>query len=240
MKLIKYFFYLCILVLVFDSCGKDDDVLGDGNPNPKVVDYSYFPINIGHWVVYDVDSTVYDEVANGKKNSYQFQIKEVVQSVFKDNTGKDVLRVERYRRVDSTAKWALIKVLTFALYNESAHVYEDNRRIVKLVFPMQKNKTWNGYVFTDLEEQLKFKFIGVAQSDTVNSKTLENVSTVLQQDEVNAIQYFHVEEKYAKDIGLVAKIIIRDSSNVSVIDKPFEERITGGIEYRAVLNAYGN
>ncbi len=63
---------------------------------PIDVGYGYFPTNIGHWVLYDVDSTHYDSFFNGKATHFHYQIKELIQSTYLDLQNRTTQRIERY------------------------------------------------------------------------------------------------------------------------------------------------
>ncbi|HET6989704.1 MAG TPA: hypothetical protein VFJ43_00195, partial [Bacteroidia bacterium] len=71
------------------SCKKDHPVTDAG--------YNYFPNNIGHYCIYEVDSTVYDNF-NHDTVHYRYEVKEVIESYFTDNMGRQAMRVERYKR----------------------------------------------------------------------------------------------------------------------------------------------
>ncbi|MGL4599751.1 MAG: hypothetical protein ACRCYO_19650, partial [Bacteroidia bacterium] len=76
--------YACIglLVLVLVSvvaCKKDKPVPDLG--------YTYFPDQVGHWAIYEMDSTVYDDFTNDTVH-YRYQIRELIESEFTDNQGR--------------------------------------------------------------------------------------------------------------------------------------------------------
>src|ERR1700757_476515 len=85
-----YFFVAAGLFFVFQGCKKDHPVTADAG-------YSYFPNNIGHYCIYDVDSTVYDDFNHDTLN-YKYQVKEVIESYYTDNEGRQAMRIERYKR----------------------------------------------------------------------------------------------------------------------------------------------
>src|ERR1051326_1610852 len=79
--LLSWYLVLCTLYLI-PSCKKDA-------PAPDL-GYGYAPINVGHWVIYQIDSTAEDDQTVGRK-TYQFQIKEVIESIFTDNQGRPTI-----------------------------------------------------------------------------------------------------------------------------------------------------
>src|SRR5256885_175381 len=81
-------------VVFFTGCKKDKPATDDPG-------YSYFPDDIGHYCIYQVDSTVYDDFHNDTFY-YSYQIKEVIESYFIDNQNRNAMRVERYKRANDT------------------------------------------------------------------------------------------------------------------------------------------
>ena len=67
---------------------------------PVDVGYGYFPTNIGHWVLYNVDSTHYDSFYHTKTH-FHYQIKELIQSTFLDLSNRQTQRIERYETLDT-------------------------------------------------------------------------------------------------------------------------------------------
>jgi len=65
-----YFVLACIAIA---SCKKDETVPDLG--------YGYYPAAIGTYVVYDVDSFVYNDFTH-KIDTFQFQVKEIIDSSF--------------------------------------------------------------------------------------------------------------------------------------------------------------
>ena len=68
--------------------------------------YNYFPADIGVWVVYDVDSIVYNDFTDSVE-TYNYQIKEIVESAFIDGEGRETRRLERYIRLTDTLPWSI-------------------------------------------------------------------------------------------------------------------------------------
>ena len=79
--------YIAIVLLInISSCDKKGEA--------EDFYYEYFPTEIGAYVIYDIDETIYDL----QTTSEQYQIKELIESEFTDNLGRKSLRIERYKR----------------------------------------------------------------------------------------------------------------------------------------------
>lgn len=186
-----------LLFLPFSSCKKDAAV-------DSYIGYNYFPLNIGHEIVYDVDSIVKSGFNLGQTDTFRFQIKEVVESYFTDNEGRETARLERYKRNDSSQPWVIHKVWTANLTLNSAEKKEDNITYIKLIFPPKKNRKWNGNARNENDEQ-EYKITDIHRAETINNLPFDSVITVLQADEDNIVYKKFEIEKYAVNAGLVYK-----------------------------------
>jgi hypothetical protein len=194
----KFFFLLSPLLLFpFAGCKKDAAVEG-------YLGHQYFPLNTGHEIIYDVDSIVKNEFNLGQVDTFRFQIKEVVESYFTDNEGRETARLERYKRSDSSQPWVIHKVWTANLTLNTAEKKEDNITYIKLIFPPVKNRKWNGNARNEYEEQ-EYRITDTHRAETINNIPFDSVTTVLQADEDNIVYKKFEIEKYAANAGLVYK-----------------------------------
>ena len=107
--------------------------------------YTYFPTEIGQYVIYQVDSISYNDFFNPVKiDTTHFQLKELVQSHFTDNEGRESDRLERYVRKNDSLPWVLRDVWYQTRTSTKAEKVEENVRFVKLIFPVEVNQKWNG------------------------------------------------------------------------------------------------
>jgi hypothetical protein len=192
-----YFILFLSFIAAFAGCRKDADLA------PADMGYGYFPANIGHWAVYQVDSTSWDDF-NDTVYYYNYQIKEVIESAFVDNEGRNTLRIERYKRLTDTNSW-IIKDVWFAnLTSATAERVEENERFIKLIFPVTEGKVWNGNAFNTLGEE-EYTYNDVNIPDTIGNFIFDSSLTVKQFDERNLILYRYSSEVYAKKVGLIYK-----------------------------------
>src|SRR6266481_1017842 len=87
-QLIGILFLLFVLTSGFFSCKKD------AIPPPDM-GYNYFPNQVGRYVIYNVDSFYYAGIPV-VIDTFKFQIKEKIESMFTDNEGRPSIRLERY------------------------------------------------------------------------------------------------------------------------------------------------
>lgn len=223
---------LVIFVVALASCSQESTV---EEPN---LGYTYFPLNVGHYVIYSVDS-IYKDDFSGIVTHGKYMIKEVIESEFIDNAGRTSYRIERYRK-DSInyPDWTIYNVWTANRTPTIAERFENNVRYIKLVFPVVLGETWNGNSMNaDVEQD--YEYIGVNESLAVNNLNFDSVATVLQADELdNLAEPRYMEEKYATGVGLVYRknYIIKTKTNpqTGVLDT------ASYINYTEQILEYGN
>lgn len=203
----------------------------------------YYPTQIGKFVEYDVDSTIYNNLTQTVV-TYKYRIKEKFTALFKDNEGKDAIRIERFvKRYNAQKPYDSIPYTIKEVWMANAdekkiQVVENNIRYTKLIFPVQKNASWNGNALNTLGEWLyNYKYVDVKEN--VGGVPLEKVLQVIQRDDATLINKQFYAEKYAKGIGLVYREIMDITSNNVQPGVPIEQRIENGVIYKQVLYRYG-
>src|ERR1051325_5894407 len=91
-----------VAAILFCSCNKTE---------PFTIDYKYdyYPVEIGHYVIYDVDSIVFNDFTQ-QSDTFHYQKKNVIDSSFIDNSGREAHKLIRYQRKDSSQGWTLTDV----------------------------------------------------------------------------------------------------------------------------------
>ena len=231
------FSLVCMLLVATYSCKKDTV---SSAPDQG---YSYYPAKLKSYIIYDVDSIVYDDF---KKDTteYKSQIKEVMDSVFTDNQGRSSMKIIRYvKPYNDTIPYAQmswkVKDVWYATKTSSnVEVIEENIRFLKLYFPVKKNTAWNGNVYNTMGDwQYTYSEVDVAL--TLNSNYFDSTATVLQKDYTDLIDRKYYVEKYAKNVGLVYREIIDVHSNTIKSGVPTVNRIDRGIKFKQTVVSYG-
>ncbi len=202
-----------LLGLFFMACERVTETL------PKA-DRAYYPIVANNYRVYQVDSTVYDEY-NCTVETTRYQIKEVTGASFLDGEGQDAHRLERYWRANAADNWTLVGVWSEKVEGNQIQRVESNQRFVKMVFPVEQQKEWNGIAFIRRDTLVPirggsidlykdwgmFTYEGVGDSylDTISNTIYPDAVQILQVDKTNNIERRYSKEVYAKGIGLVFK-----------------------------------
>ena len=230
MKLITGIFIL-LTVAFFISCKDEEgEIL-------TPIDYNYFPIEYGNWIVYDVDSTVHltiDDLTNQPDTSiayYHYQIRETIDSSFIDGEGDVAFRIRRESRMNDTLPWEFLNIWTCKRNYNSAQKVEDNIRFVKLSFPVSTRSLWNGNAYNNYPSE-NYSFDQIHQRLTIGSFSFDSTVTVNQFERISLIDRIIRKEKYAFTVGLVSKQ--RDSLNINILGQ-----ITNGVEFFQSINSYG-
>jgi hypothetical protein len=209
----------------------------------SVLGLDYYPTKLGRFVVYDVDSTVYNDLTLDT-TYYKYRIKEKLADNFTDNQGHAAIRLERYIKMFNPNKpydsipYTIKEVWMVNADNKSVQVVENNIRFTKMIFPVALNSSWNGNANNNLGEN-SYSYLYIDRTEIINGKNLTAVLEVKQKDENTLIaKQYHIE-KYAKDVGLVYREIQDIYSNAVVAGVPIEQRIERGVIYKQTLVNYG-
>jgi hypothetical protein len=199
-------FVLCTsyIVLFVPSCKKDE-------PAPDL-GYGYFPEKVGHYVIYEVDSTAKDD-AFGFDSTYRFQLKEVIQSIYYDNAGRPTMRLERWKKnydpnvPYSSQQWVGPRIYAANLTNTTGERLEENIRYTRITFPVKLGPKWNANANNTLEAW-ESRFTSVHEPEVVNGFSFDSVATVEEENILNIVETKYALAKYAKNVGLVYRQLL--------------------------------
>jgi hypothetical protein len=245
--------FVALVAICLYSCKKDPGV-------PFDMGYNYFPDQVGKYVVYNVDSIYYNSFYSpSRKDTFKFQIKEKIESIFTDNEGRPAMRLERYVKYYdknvpySEMEWQLRDVWMQNRTVKNAEKIEENVRYLKLIFPLNKDVTWNGNAYnTEPEERYKYNFIDLPR--TIGNIHFDSVLQVDQHNETNLIISKIYEEKYARNVGMIYKRVVNVDSQypTSWNSNPFIsdslaifyntdilKRASSGYQYTMTITTYG-
>jgi hypothetical protein len=233
----KYLFIFVIVSLLF-SCKKDEPIV------LQDVGYDYFPTGLGHFVTYACDSIVFPDIGTNTE-TYKFKIKEVIDSAFTDNSGRPAVRIARYKKwvqydtlpvTDTT--WHLQDIWWANLTNTTAEVVEENTRFIKLAFPVELNKVWDGNAQNSLGKT-DYEYTSVDEPLNLGGTNYEKTLNVNQSNDINNLLYYKKDdEKYAKGVGMIFKELKdytweQDNGNILV------GTIKYGLWYKMTAIAHG-
>ncbi len=209
MKIISYSLVLVFVFLFACSEKEDDFSITEGK--------AFFPLEVGKYRLYKVDSVVYDPIASGIfRDSSSTFIREEITEIFQDLQGNDVYRVERQGRQRLDDPWAFQLAYTMENNSEYAIQNENNLRLKVFPFSISDNKNW---VATNLFDEtvilmiagegiqvykdLASSFQNINQTESIGNFELETITIIHKNQESNPFERRFIKEKYAKGVGLV-------------------------------------
>lgn len=229
--------YLLLFCVSLYACSKDMVITQD-------IGYNYFPVKVGKYVVYDVDSILYDRFKHDT-TVYKYQIKEQIDSVITDNSGRSTLKIIRYIKKFSdtlsydSMPWKLKDVWMANRTETTVEQVEENIRLVKLIFPVRQDKIWNGNAY-NFNESIDYQYTDVDVSDKYGNLYFDSTLFVTQINNENAIEKQYYVEVYARNVGMIYKQIIDVSDTTILPGVPVVNRIVEGIQYKMTIHSYGN
>lgn len=212
MNLSYHYTYLLGILFLLSACGKNE--IEDLNLD---YGYNYFPLEIGKTWIYQVDSIVFDPAILGTAiDTMRTFFREEIVDTLLDQTSQTWYRVERSERTADTLPWQIKSVFRIAATKEQAFRTEDNLQFIKLTFPIQEGKNWNGNVFFDETKIVQvagesiemfkgwsYQIETVDQSLALGNLSFEKVATITQANSENLIEYRFSQEQYAREVGLI-------------------------------------
>ena len=217
---------LCFFLLLTFSCKREVEVAPE-------MGYDYFPTKIGQWVIYDVDSIFYDSFKQFAFH-YHYQIKEIIESDFLDNSGKTTQRIERYRRDNDSMPWIIKNVWYANRTATTAEKVEINNRFIKLIFPLKADKIWNGNSYNTIGSW-DYQYTDINTFATIGNLYFDSTVTVTQTGYNDPIINTQLgKEVYAKHVGM----IYREYTNLEIKIDTGSNRDTSGVSYRMTVIDY--
>lgn len=209
--------------LITASCNKETLSLDTEKIN------DYYPLRIGKYITYKLDSTVYVNLGT-QKLVRSYIVQDRIDSVITDNLGRPSFKVKRMvRDTKDTTRWNIMTayLVTYDSTKKRLELVQDNQRYLKMLEPIRKGFSWNAHVyinttsFPDLQylDQWKYEYIDVKSPQKIGSLNLNETVTVLQNNDTlgnpsNKNFYFEINsarEIYAKNIGLVYKEFLHEA-----------------------------
>ena len=238
------FAYFVLLAVLLCSC-QSKTVIEDFQIDQG---FDYFPLEIGKYIEYEVDSILYDTTGTGVvTEEIRKLVREEVVDTFRDNNDRLVYSVERWERNSEAESWAVKSVKSVIPTQDQLETIEDNLRFIKLVFPLKDGELWDGNQFIDpttivvikgesveVFKSWSYEVQSLGESETINDKTFDEVATITQAESENVIELRYSVEKYARGVGLVYKEmkILDTQCIVGCEGLPWEEKAQKGFILR--------
>ncbi len=188
----RWIVFLGIFVLVF-SC-KVESV----DPTTVELGYEYFPLQIGKSWTYRINQEKYTLLK--KIDTVFYQKEEIVNTVRDGDELSYHLHI--YRKANLTDSWRLDSVWSQKRTEKYAIRVENNKRLLKLVFPLAKEQEWDENLLNTLVEN-KGQLLALNEGVQVNdSVSYDNALRVQYEKEESFISSKNHFEVYQKNVGL--------------------------------------
>ena len=218
--MLKFFSFIIILAtcILLNSCKKQDNFT-----SAPLSDY--YPLQVGKYITYNLDSTVF--IFNKRDTVIKYQVQDRVDSQIVDNIGRPAFMIHRFIRRNATESWLPNNTFMAVPTENSIEFVENNLRYIKLKLPITEGFTWHGNSYIDsysLNSDLKYladwdyTYDSVNVTSSLGSLNVDSTISIAQRDEFlgedpgdPGTQYAEKNysvERYAKGIGLVFKEFI--------------------------------
>lgn len=192
---LRSFFLVPIVFLSIGSCQPVSDPVSPG--------YDYFPLETGHYVIYDVVESQYSLNATVPVQR-TYQLKEVVGAAYADVTGRQAHRLLRYRRPMEGQPWQADSIWSARLADDEAIRTENGFDFVKLRFPFSDRLRWNGNRHNAVgEDEYETRNSGLPYR--VSDKEFAQTVTVVAQQDSTLLSQDKRIEIYARRVGIIYK-----------------------------------
>ncbi len=221
MKWIKWIFPIC--VVLFYSCKKESQELR----TERIAEY--YPLQVGKYTVYKLDSTVYTNLGT-KKEIRSYIIQDRIDSLITDNLGRPSYKIRRSIRSNAdTTRWLDLTsfLITFDSTKQRLELIQDNQRYIRLLEPIKNGFSWNAHTFINTLglpeiqylQDWNYVYEQVKKSVTINNIVFKETFTVNQRKDTlgtpsNKNFYFEInsgKEVFAKGKGLIFKEFLHEA-----------------------------
>ena len=244
MKKNKLILFAFSVLICLQACDKN----GDGNNIAQ--GYEYFPMEVGHWIIYDFEHIILDD--GFENDTLKGEMKVVWDEAFMDSADRPAMRLAGYFRTNTQKDWeSIVPEMWYCVKTENeVEVIKDNLRTINLKFPLLKGESWEGnvYINTDAPEyqiyrDWVYRITEANLMTSINGVTFDTTITVLQQDYENLIQRYYVKEKYALGVGMISKdfwlLELNTTEPPATIEADWPERANSGTKITYRIKDFG-
>lgn len=183
----------------------------------------YYPLKIGKYIIYQLDSTVLLPFGSGFKVT-SFQVKDEVDAEITDASDRKSFRMIRYLLTDTIHQiWKPIGSFLITPLDKSVELVDDNNhRTIKLQLPIVNDFSWKGNKYIDTYspgtniqylDNWEFSYQNINEPFQTLQQQVSETIFVLHRDEKIGIEadkqnYFEQNysvEVFGKGIGLIYK-----------------------------------
>ena len=196
---------MCAGLLIFTCCKKDKG-------SNFSVDYQYnvYPIDSGHYVIYDVDSVTFNyDCITYHRDTVHYQMMAMFGDTIHDLLDSVNFRLFYSTRADAHSSWTTPYGTYGLRTTTNLQVVENDIRFIKLIFPPKASATWTGnlYVPTTVAyttfQGWNYYFKNVDTTIILNGQTYNHAIVVSEVNNINVLNKEVRTEIYAPNVGMI-------------------------------------
>ena len=174
-------------------------------PDTARFGYDYYPLAHGQYRIYDVYRINYNFAA--ENDTLEYEVKEWISETYLNQEGDTTYVLQRLSRAGEEPYWALDSVYLIRRTSYQAIELNNNRPVVKLVFPVEEGKSWNSNQLNTIEAE-NFKMVEVHKPYQLNDTVFQSTLTVMQRNIQDTIVRQDVrKEVYGLHLGPVYRVV---------------------------------
>lgn len=164
--------------------------------------YSYLPLSIGRYQIYDVKEEVYSS-GQTKPVVKAWQERDEVIRETNNANGIPTFIVARYSRNTSADGWQKVKEFSIERFPDKLILNLDNQLTVPFIFPVSSNLKWNGNMYNTLDSK-EYRYENIDKPYQSGNLSFEKGLTVVEQsDTTSVITYSLGVKRYGLNAGLI-------------------------------------
>lgn len=223
------YFTFCLLLLA--ACSESTV-----EPDFQRTGEEYFPLEVGRYGIYNVESITFDILGN--IDTAIFQLKSEVVDSFASQSGDITYIIHRHTRNTENDPWEFQRAWSAYINSNQAVMIEENIPYLKITFPVENDRQWDGNKLNTLEQD-DYVLDSLGSAYITPNDTIDNTLTVIQSDNQDfIIQQDKRVEIYGLDIGLVYQqsLLLNYCAEPDCIGL---EEVESGFSYTQELVEYG-
>lgn len=235
-RLLKNLSLIIAASLAFSGCEEEQEL---AEPVPYFSDY--VTISKGTTWSYTVDSLAYSDFDEDNKiDTFQYIIEnEILKLIDSSGDIREYEAIRHYKKTDSSTPYQSVKY-KIEKTQEQYRVFTNNRKTIKMTFPVRKGKSWDANAFNAQPEQT-YRYRKVHAPFSNQGMQYDSTLTIVQEDEGSLISRNFSQEIYRLGAGMVFKekldLEVRDTA-IPPASVPWEKKADVGYILRYHLNKY--
>jgi hypothetical protein len=232
---VKHFlnYLIGIVAVAVVSCDPSDE--------SSPVEKDFYPLQKGWYQLYQVEEITYEL---NVPETLAYELKTVVVDSFRNSEGVYTYVIHRSKRPEGETSWTYTDTWSAVLDRKELVVSEGNVPFVKLRFPAEQGKQWDGNTYNNIidpsnEHEDLYTIDEAGNSLMVGDQEFGEYARVTQEDNQEFIVFFDKRlETYARDIGLIYKET-HQLHYCTQDDCLGQQIVEQGVIYKQTIKGYG-